>query len=166
MRRQIVFLLTALMIMVHPIDIYGLTVWEAPEKEIEEEMLEIKKQLILDSIVPATEEEIDLIALVCLGEAEGESELGKRLVIDTILNRVDSERWPNDISDVCWQRGQYCCLHNGRCGSKLKARITDYIRSLVIEEMNNRTNNEVIYFNGAGFNGSPVLKEGGHYFSK
>lgn len=32
---------------------------------------------------PLTQEEIDLIALVTMGEAEGETELGKRLVIDT-----------------------------------------------------------------------------------
>lgn len=164
MRRQIIFLLAAFMIMFHPIDIYGMSMVYEPEREIEDEMLEIKKQNSLDSIVSATDEEIDLIALVCLGEAEGESELGKRLVIDTILNRVESEKWPNDISDVCWQRGQYCCLHNGRCGSKLKAKINDYIRNLVIEEMNNRTNSEVIYFNGAGFSGGHKIHEGGHYF--
>jgi N-acetylmuramoyl-L-alanine amidase len=38
-----------------------------------------------------TDEEINLIALVTMAEAEGESEQGKRLVISTILNRVDSE---------------------------------------------------------------------------
>ena len=36
-----------------------------------------------------SDEEIRLIALVTMAEAEGEPELGKRLVIDTILNRVD-----------------------------------------------------------------------------
>ena len=167
MRRQIIFLLTALSILASPIDIYGLSVWEAPEVEIEEEMLQIKKQNSLDDIVSATEEEIDIIALVTLGEAEGESELGKRLVIDTILNRVDSERWPDTIEDVCWQKGQYCCLHNGRCGSRLKKRAQeDYVRSLVIDEMHNRTNYEVIHFNAGGYNGAPLFQEGGHYFSK
>lgn len=167
MRRQIIFLLTALFIILFPVDIYGLTVWEAPELAIEDEMLEIKKQNSLDGIISATDEEIFIIALVTLGEAEGESELGKRLVIDTILNRVDSERWPNTIEDVCWQKGQYCCLHNGRCGSRLKKRAEeDYIRSLVIDEMNNRTNYDVIHFSAGGYNGSPLFQEGGHYFSK
>ena len=45
-------------------------------------------------------DEIDLIALVTMAEAEGESEYGKRLVIDTILNRMDSEYFPNTISEV------------------------------------------------------------------
>lgn len=168
MRRQIIFLLTAFSLMLNPMDVYGLTAWEAPEMLIEDEMLEIKKQNSLDSICDATEEEIDIIALVALGEAEGESELGKRLVIDTILNRVDSEKWPDTILDVCWQKGQYCCLHNGRCGTRLKEKAKeDYIRSLVIDEMNNRTNYDVIHFSAGGYNGSsPLFQEGGHYFSK
>lgn len=112
---------------------------------------------------PYTEEDIDLIALVVLGEAEGESELGKRLVADTILNRVDIDVYPDNVHDVCWQKGQYGCLHNGRC-SRLK--VTDTVRDLVIEEMQNRTNNEVLYFNTGGYNGRhPLFQEGAHYFS-
>ena len=45
-------------------------------------------------------EDISLIALVTMAEAEGECEEGKRLVIDTILNRVDSERFRNNVYDV------------------------------------------------------------------
>ena len=36
-----------------------------------------------------SDEELELLALVTMAEAEDESELGKRLVIDTVLNRVD-----------------------------------------------------------------------------
>ena len=36
----------------------------------------------------ASEEDIELIALVTMAEAEGEPEEGKRLVIDTILNSI------------------------------------------------------------------------------
>lgn len=107
-------------------------------------------------------EEIDLVSLVCLGEAEGESEYGKRLVIDTILNRLYSEDWPETIHDVCWQKSQFSCLHNGRCK---RVSVNNYIRNLVIEEMENRTNVEVLYFSAKGYNGSPLFKEGGHYFS-
>lgn len=38
-----------------------------------------------------TREEIELMAIVTMAEAEGESEYGKRLVIDTILNRVEQD---------------------------------------------------------------------------
>ena len=41
-----------------------------------------------EEVFPLTQEEIELIALVTMAEAEGECEYGQRLVIDTILNRV------------------------------------------------------------------------------
>ena len=122
----------------------------------------LEKVLDLESC-GLTQEEVDLVALVCLGEAEGESELGKRLVIDTIINRLYSSRWPDTVSEVCWQRGQYGCLHNGRCR---RVSPNDYIRQLIFEELAERTNEEVIYFSGGGYNGSPLFVEGGHYFSK
>lgn len=49
---------------------------------------------------PITQEEIDLIALVTMAEAEGETELGKRLVIDTILNRMDDPHFPDIVELV------------------------------------------------------------------
>lgn len=109
-----------------------------------------------------SDDDIDLIALVTMGEAEGESELGKRLVIDTILNRVDSDIYPDSIHDVCYQKGQFGCLHNGRCK---RCRVTTEVKNLVIEELKNRTNDEVLYFNTGGYmNSHPVVQEGAHYF--
>ena len=58
-----------------------------------------------------SDEDIALIALVTMAEAEGECEQGKRLVIDTILNRMDSEYFPDNIHDVIYQPYQcyyYC----------------------------------------------------------
>ena len=49
--------------------------------------------------VTLTQEEIDLIALCVMAEAEGEPEEGQRLVIDTILNRVDDPRFPDNVHD-------------------------------------------------------------------
>ena len=59
-------------------------------------------------------EDISLIALVTMAEAEGECEEGKRLVIDTILNRVDSEYFPDNVYDVVYQRSQFSSIWNGR----------------------------------------------------
>ena len=131
-----------------------------------EPMIDIQREIRMEKEagIPFTDDEIYLMGLVCMGEAEGESELGKRLVIDTILNRLYSSKWPDTINSVCYQRGQYMCLHNGRC-SKLK--VTNYICDLVKEEVLNQTNTEVIYFSSVGYcNGSPLFPEGGHYFSK
>jgi N-acetylmuramoyl-L-alanine amidase len=58
--------------------------------------------------------EIELLALLVMAEAEGEPERGQRLVIDTVLNRVDSGYFPDNIHDVIYQPYQYSAMHGAR----------------------------------------------------
>lgn len=114
-----------------------------------------------------TEEEIELIALVTMAEAEGESELGKRLVIDTILNRVDSELgyMPDTVTEVIYQPDQFSSMWNGRVD---KCHVLEDIVQLVREEIKSRTNYDVLYFHAKKYGkfGTPMFSEGNHYFSK
>ena len=55
-----------------------------------------------------------LIAKLVLAEAEGEPEMGKRLVIDTVLNRLDSSDFPNTVYDVVYQPYHYDPAWDGR----------------------------------------------------
>jgi N-acetylmuramoyl-L-alanine amidase len=115
---------------------------------------------------PLTDEEIDLIALVTMAEAEGESEYGKRLVIDTILNRADHEYsyWPDTVTEVIYQTDQFEAMWNGRVD---RCYVRDDIVELVKEELLKRTNTEVLYFRTERYSsyGTPAFKEGNHYFS-
>ena len=111
-------------------------------------------------------DDMELLALVCVAESEGEPELGKRLVIDTVLNRVDSPAFPNTIYDVVYQANppQYSCVWDGRLE---RVEYNEYIASLVMDEFNNRTNKDVYYFKTKGYfnTGSPIQQVGNHYFS-
>lgn len=109
-------------------------------------------------------DDMELAALVCVAEAEGESEMGKRLVIDTIFNRAESPYFPNTIYAVVYDNSQYSCAWDGRLE---RVEYNEYIANLVLEEMNNRTNPDVIYFKTEGYFefGTPITKEGNHYFS-
>lgn len=111
-----------------------------------------------------TDSEIDLIALVTMAEAEGESKLGKRLVIDVILNRYESSRFPNTIKGVIYTKNQFECMWNGRID---RCHVRDDIRKLVIEELERRTNSNIHYFRTNHYHGfgKPVMSEGNHYFS-
>jgi N-acetylmuramoyl-L-alanine amidase len=111
-----------------------------------------------------SEEDIELLALVTVAEAEGESEYGKRLVIDTILNRVDHPKFPNTIRGVIYQKNQFTSMWNGRTS---RCVVTDEVRQLVREELESRTNKQVIFFQMYGYSkyGKPLFKEGCHYFS-
>lgn len=114
--------------------------------------------------VYAMDNEVELLALVTVAEAEGESEEGKRLVIDTILNRVDSGYFPNTISGVIYEPNQFTSMWNGRADS---CYVTDDIRQLVREELNSRTNYDVIFFSAGGYSayGTSLFQVGNHYFS-
>lgn len=111
-----------------------------------------------------SQNDINLIALVTMAEAEGECEEGKRLVIDTILNRIDSSYWPNDASGVIYQPYQFSSMHDGRVE---RCYVNDDICKLVIEELNERSNYDVVFFTADKYGdyGQPMFNVGNHYFS-
>ncbi len=110
------------------------------------------------------EEDISLIALVTMAEAEGECEKGKRLVIDTILNRMDSEHFPDTVYDVIYQPYQFSSMWNGRVD---RCEVRDDICQLVKEELEVRTNYDVIFFSAGCYSdyGVPMFQVEHHYFS-
>ena len=114
--------------------------------------------------IEISSDDIDLIALVTMAEAEGESEDGKRLVIDTILNRVEHAHYPDRVSEVVYQPNQFTSMWNGRVE---RCSITDEIRELVKEELQERKDHEVIFFTAGEYGryGTPMFQVGNHYFS-
>lgn len=105
-----------------------------------------------------------LIAKLVLAEAEGEPEMGKRLVIDTVLNRLDSSDFPNTVYDVIYQPYHYDPAWDGRIDQFSDL---DDAFKLVVDEIHNRTNSEVLYFRTDKFHefGTPMEQVGNHYFS-
>ena len=115
-------------------------------------------------IISLSIEEIELIALVTMAEAEGEPEEGKRLVIDTILNRVDFGEFPSTVTEVIYQPEQFSSMWNGRID---ECYVMEEICQLVEEELKYRLNNEVMFFTAGGYGkfGEPMFQVGNHYFS-
>lgn len=111
-----------------------------------------------------TIDDVELIALVTMAEAEGECEEGKRLVIDTILNRMDSEHFPDTAHGVIYQKGQFSSMWDGRVD---ECYVRNDICELVEQEMENRLDDDVIFFRTRRYSdyGSPLFKVGNHYFS-
>lgn len=102
------------------------------------------------------------IAQCVFAEAGNQDEMGKRLVIDVILNRVDSTKFPNTATDVINQTGQFEVVYNG----SINAPVYDDILELIKQEKKNRTNYDVLYFCTGGYQATPVIKWQDHYFSK
>lgn len=118
----------------------------------------------INSVDYITMDDAVLIAKLVLAEAEGEPEMGKRLVIDTVLNRLDSSDFPNTVYDVVYQPYHYDPAWDGRID--LFSELDDAFK-LVVDEIHNRTNSEVLYFRTDKFHefGTPMEKVGNHYFS-
>lgn len=109
--------------------------------------------------------DIELIALVTMAEAEGECEEGQRLVIDTILNRVDANYMGGEtVSDIVYQSGQFSSMWNGRVD---RCEVTEELCQLVEEELESRTNYDVMYFHAGKYGkyGTPMFSVENHYFS-
>ncbi|MBE5852877.1 MAG: cell wall hydrolase [Lachnospiraceae bacterium] len=107
---------------------------------------------------------MELLACVVEAEAGIEDELGKRLVVDTVLNRVDSDEFPDSIYDVIMQQNAFETITNGRA---YEVTPTEETYRVVREELKHRTNYDVLYFCYTGYSryGTPLFKEGRHYFN-
>ena len=115
-----------------------------------------------EEIMPKAD--IELIALITMAEAEGEPEIGKRMVIDTILNRVDSDKFPDTVYEVIYQPNQFTSIKNGRIN---KCYVQEEICKLVEEELKYRQNYEAVYFTAGNYGkyGRRMFPVGNHYFA-
>lgn len=108
-------------------------------------------------------DELELMARCIEAEAGTQSLLGKRLVADVILNRVASPAFPNTISEVIYQEGQFAVVANGNINNVTPSAETWQAINL---EMENRIDNEIVFFQGGGFGyGEAWEQVGKHYFS-
>lgn len=57
--------------------------------------------------------ELILLAQTVLGEAEGESYLGKLGVANCVMNRTRDPRWGNTVQEVALQKWQFSCFNAG-----------------------------------------------------
>lgn len=111
----------------------------------------------------AMEDDAQLVARLAYAEAGNQDNVGKRLVIDTVLNRVDDAGFPDTISDVLFQENQYYTYNE-----LMEFPIDENIYWLVREEMQERYNTEVLFFRRSYYHdfGTPLFQYQDHYFSK
>ena len=112
--------------------------------------------------------ELELLALLVQAEAGNQDETGKRYVADVVLNRVDSPDFPDTIEEVIYQKKpvQFAVTVNGGI-EKAGYTITDDVYKIVLEESENRTNPDIVYFRTKKYHkvGRSAFKHQDHYFS-
>ena len=108
-----------------------------------------------------TEHEIDLMAQLVWHEAGNQDMVGKMLVADTVLNRMESDRFPNTVEEVIFQKGQYT---TARVLGRIEPPIDCY--GAVLSEIDGeRYNTEVLFFGRAYGCGKPLFQHQEHCFS-
>lgn len=143
----------------------------AMEPEKEDDIFAVEPTIVTEPETEAevesdilSQEEIELIALVTMAEAEGEPEHGQRLVISTILNRVDHAGFPDTVHGVIYQKNAFSSMWDGRAD---RCYVREDFIELVRDELKNRTDANPIYFRTGHYSkyGNPLYQVGDHYFS-
>lgn len=106
-----------------------------------------------------TPDEMELLARIVHAEAGNQDMVGKRLVVDVVLNRMVDSKFPNTIGGVIYQIGQF---------TKPSATYTDSDMEAVILECERRIDTEILWFRTGSYHnvGTPAYQHGAHYFSK
>ena len=105
-----------------------------------------------------TEEEQFMLAAVVHAEAGNQDMIGKRLVADVVLNRLDSLQFPNTVQEVIEQEGQF---------KKAGSFLGDDLEAVQLE-CQSRLDHDVLYFRTGTYHRSEgkLYQHGDHYFSK
>lgn len=123
----------------------------------------------VETVGNANEDEIfcdslETLAICVEAEAGNQDLYGKRLVVDVILNRVDSERFPDNIEDVISQKYQFTTYWDGSMGRVDEPSPETY--EAVRLELESRTDDSILFFTAGNYNTycTPAYRYGDHYF--
>lgn len=108
---------------------------------------------------------LELLAICVEAEAGNQGLLGKRLVVDVILNRVDSDIFPDDIVSVITQENQFSTYTDGGMEKVIDPSEETY--EAVRMELEQRISYKIVFFSSEGYSkyGIDAFKYKDHYFS-
>lgn len=110
--------------------------------------------------------ELELLAAVVEAEAGNQDMIGKRLVVDVVLNRVDSPLFPDTITEVLEQPGQFSTMWNGAVEDAGWHMQEDDYTAVMMEVTGVRLDYDIYYFTAGEYNASckPAYIHGDHFF--
>ena len=108
---------------------------------------------------------VELISICVEAEAGNQSLLGRRLVVDVILNRVDDPDFPDTIEGVITQPRHFSSYWDGRMAEITEP--SELTLQAVQMELEQRSYPGLLYFGADGYSeyGTPWKRIGEHYFS-
>lgn len=88
-----------------------------------------------------------LLARLINGEARGEKYLGQVAVGAVVMNRVKSNKFPNTISGVIYQKGQFSCVKDGQFNKAISKTSTVYKAAREAINGADPTNGALFFYN-------------------
>lgn len=89
--------------------------------------------------------EMEMVAQLVMAEAGNQDLTGKRYVVDVVLNRVDSDEFPNTVEEVIFQDNQFSVIKNGAF-EEAGWTVTEECYEAVMLEYEERLNYDILYF--------------------
>lgn len=146
------------------ITLKGINTKETQKTKIEGKYKQMKVHESKDDFGELDDDSLEMLAICVEAEAGNQDIFGKRLVVDVILNRVDSDRFPDDIESVISQKYHFTTFWNGEMDkiSKPSKETFDAIEW----ELRHRMDDEILFFTSGDYNKYciPAYKYGDHYF--
>lgn len=90
--------------------------------------------------------DLELLSTIIFCEAGNQSYEGQLAVGSVVMNRVASSSFPNSISGVIYQSGQFSPVASGRFASALASGLGSQCRSVAQEVLNGKRNVTCLYF--------------------
>lgn len=111
--------------------------------------------------------ELELLAMLVRAEAGSEVESGKMAVAGCVLNRVADPRFPNTITEVIYQKGQFSVVTDGAL-DRAAWTVDESDYQAVSKELKERRFTDCLFFRAGHYHeGRKALYQiGGHYFSR
>jgi spore germination cell wall hydrolase CwlJ-like protein len=109
--------------------------------------------------------EYDELAILVQAEAGNQDQIGKQLVVDVVLNRVESEDFPDTIHEVINQKYQFSTVWDG-AWERAEKNVTESDHEAVAAELEERLDDRILFFTAGGYGqyGTHAYQHGDHYF--
>ena len=106
---------------------------------------------------------INLLSRAVEAEAGNQDLKGRQLVADVILNRIDSDRFPNDLHNVIYQKNAFAVVSDKRIYS---VEVSELTLKAIESELNSRLDTEILFFSAGSYNKycRPGYPHGDHFF--
>ena len=165
MLARLIILLTTLLVSLPDTTVADTTVHTASVKPV------LLPEVIIDYNEPEYIEEellydeLEYLAACVEAEAGNQGLLGKRYVTDVILNRVDSDKFPDTITEVINEPQQFSVVSDGRIDKVVP---TEETYQAIQLELENRLDDTILFFRTERYHTgyTPCFKHEDHYFSK